>query len=417
VQDAGSTFAWGTASFGVVSGTGGTLAAGVYNYFLVLFSKVGAPSGRSQELNFTCATSTCSFTVQSPSLYISGGVPAGTNAYRSYLTAPGGASGTETLQSLSGCTAAVGNAVASCSTGSTDVISSYSAGAAPPANTSFVGPFARVQLTGAGGGSSQVQSDWTEATGSAADFILHKPSIPAAPPYSESDTTGLVADLAAKAATPPGTCTNTTTQKLVANGSGGFTCATDQTGASSTILDTITMDSSNLDIVLLRSAAATIALRNGTTAQNMEIFGTYTDASNYEKFAFQTNPTSGRVYAGYFKAGTGTARDIWWRNDTGNQLWTSGTSYAWMNGSFVHRLDLDVANGDLLLTGASAGHGNMTASFFTQSSGPVWKSGTGSPEGVLTAPIGSMWSRTDGGAGTSFYVKESGSGNTGWVAK
>ena len=44
-------------------------------------------------------------------------------------------------------------------------------------------------------------------------------------------------------------------------------------------------------------------------------------------------------------------------------------------------------------------------------------SGTGSPEGVVTAPVGSRYRRTDGGAGTSFYVKESGTGNTGWVGK
>jgi len=43
--------------------------------------------------------------------------------------------------------------------------------------------------------------------------------------------------------------------------------------------------------------------------------------------------------------------------------------------------------------------------------------GSGSPEGVVTAPIGCIYSRTDGGAGTSLYVKESGTGNTGWVAK
>lgn len=43
--------------------------------------------------------------------------------------------------------------------------------------------------------------------------------------------------------------------------------------------------------------------------------------------------------------------------------------------------------------------------------------GTGSPEGVVTGSVGSTYRRTDGGAGTSFYVKESGTGNTGWVAK
>ena len=43
--------------------------------------------------------------------------------------------------------------------------------------------------------------------------------------------------------------------------------------------------------------------------------------------------------------------------------------------------------------------------------------GAGSPEGVVASGIGSTYRRTDGGVGTSFYVKESGTGNTGWVAK
>jgi hypothetical protein len=47
----------------------------------------------------------------------------------------------------------------------------------------------------------------------------------------------------------------------------------------------------------------------------------------------------------------------------------------------------------------------------------IWTSGTSSPEGVLTAPVGSFYTRTDGGAGTTLYIKESGTGNTGWVAK
>jgi len=44
-------------------------------------------------------------------------------------------------------------------------------------------------------------------------------------------------------------------------------------------------------------------------------------------------------------------------------------------------------------------------------------SGTGSPEGFVTAPVGKLYTRTDGGAGTTLYVKESGTGNIGWVAK
>lgn len=45
-----------------------------------------------------------------------------------------------------------------------------------------------------------------------------------------------------------------------------------------------------------------------------------------------------------------------------------------------------------------------------------WYAGNGSPETVVTANVGSLYSRLDGGAGTTLYVKESGTGNTGWAA-
>jgi hypothetical protein len=85
-------------------------------------------------------------------------------------------------------------------------------------------------------------------------------------------------------------------------------------------------------------------------------------------------------------------------------------------------------NGALTSTGnIQANSGNVTAAFSVISnngglypnttSGPSIRSGTGAPEGVVTAAQGSLWMRTDGGAGTTLYVKESGAGNTGWVAK
>jgi hypothetical protein len=51
------------------------------------------------------------------------------------------------------------------------------------------------------------------------------------------------------------------------------------------------------------------------------------------------------------------------------------------------------------------------------------QSGEGSPEGVVTAPQGSLYRRTDGSTNTSLYVKTSGGvdpaalTDTGWVAK
>lgn len=42
--------------------------------------------------------------------------------------------------------------------------------------------------------------------------------------------------------------------------------------------------------------------------------------------------------------------------------------------------------------------------------------GTGTPEGAVTAPIGSIFHRIDGSTNTTLYRKESGVGNTGWIA-
>lgn len=52
-----------------------------------------------------------------------------------------------------------------------------------------------------------------------------------------------------------------------------------------------------------------------------------------------------------------------------------------------------------------------------QNSAAVILSGDDTPEGAKTAAVGSIYMRTNGGAGTSIYIKESGAGNVGWVAK
>lgn len=45
------------------------------------------------------------------------------------------------------------------------------------------------------------------------------------------------------------------------------------------------------------------------------------------------------------------------------------------------------------------------------------QTGAGSPEGVVTADVGTLYLRTDGGPGTTLYSKESGSGSSGWEPK
>lgn len=48
---------------------------------------------------------------------------------------------------------------------------------------------------------------------------------------------------------------------------------------------------------------------------------------------------------------------------------------------------------------------------------PQQLQGAGSPEGLVNAVPGSTYARTDGGTGTSFYIKETGIATAGWVAK
>jgi hypothetical protein len=67
----------------------------------------------------------------------------------------------------------------------------------------------------------------------------------------------------------------------------------------------------------------------------------------------------------------------------------------------------DSANGEMQINFGTVYHSNNTGKLYV---------GTGSPEGVLSAPIGALYQRTDGGASTTLYAKESGTGNTGWKA-
>ncbi len=72
----------------------------------------------------------------------------------------------------------------------------------------------------------------------------------------------------------------------------------------------------------------------------------------------------------------------------------------WQSGRFVH------VPRSAILTGV-----------VIRPEGLNWTAGSGSPEGVVTAPPGSLYSDTDGGAGATFWVKESGTGSTGWTPK
>jgi hypothetical protein len=69
----------------------------------------------------------------------------------------------------------------------------------------------------------------------------------------------------------------------------------------------------------------------------------------------------------------------------------------------------------LMVTGDGVIRLASDAPTYVATTPPSIRSGTGDPEGVVTARIGSLYIRTEGGVGATFYTKESGTGNTGWA--
>ena len=62
------------------------------------------------------------------------------------------------------------------------------------------------------------------------------------------------------------------------------------------------------DLLLVRDAANTLALRNGTNAQRFRVYNTWTDASNGEWYSVDWQATANTALVGPTKNGTGTQR-------------------------------------------------------------------------------------------------------------
>lgn len=99
-------------------------------------------------------------------------------------------------------------------------------------------------------------------------------------------------------------------------------------------------------------------------------------------------------------------------SSTGNFGTTLGTTYQTFDGTGISTVvsgtsQLKVTSTEVQING-----------FARIAGGGTIRSGSGAPEAVVSAPVGSIYLRTGGGASTTLYVKESGgTGNTGWVAK
>jgi hypothetical protein len=163
------------------------------------------------------------------------------------------------------------------------------------------------------------------------------------------------------------------------------------TGASAVgiVLDTVnTLSTAGAKVVSFRTGGAEVA---------------YVDRSGGITSGEFTGPLRGSGTGvlglnGYIADGAGAVAMYF---NSGNTFSTAGTKVVSVRNNGTEKLGV-YFNGGLLFGGTG---------------GPQLQYGAGSPEASVTAPVGSLYMRTDGGANTSHYVKESGSGNTGWVAK
>lgn len=108
----------------------------------------------------------------------------------------------------------------------------------------------------------------------------------------------------------------------------------------------------------------------------------------------------------------------------GVQAFDSGAStqtYTTVNGNYVDNANLFVVSGSRTFGVGCKRIGNTGTGYYFDIYDMLADvrdiRNTGSPEGVYAAGVGSLYHRTNGGANTTLYVKESGTGNTGWVVK
>lgn len=154
----------------------------------------------------------------------------------------------------------------------------------------------------------------------------------------------------------------------------------DSITASHLQVETLDAISANLGDVTAGTVQGVVYRSDAPGNARVEIHGTGDD-SDAISFKDASNDTLARI--------TGAAGGLTLTADV----------FSFMNGSVV----LDAALPTLIF-----------GSFVT---GPRIITGSGSPGGVVSAPPGSIYLRTDDTSDGNLYVKQNGSGNTGWVEK
>lgn len=130
--------------------------------------------------------------------------------------------------------------------------------------------------------------------------------------------------------------------------------------------------------VFLAEAASTLAMRNSTNAQVLRIYGTYTDASNYDRLSIADSTSSTTIIGQH--AGTGLARSLQFGVSNGAQwqISTSGHFGAVTDntndiGASAANRPRNIYTGGSIFVGATGGIFGGTTGAITNTSDGVWQ--------------------------------------------
>ena len=169
--------------------------------------------------------------------------------------------------------------------------------------------------------------------------------------------------------------------------------------------------SNDLQLNGIQSNTTTVKPTNSTSASSISLNLT-TGAEAWQPI-INVVDINGDINQGIYSYGKGNALKI--KTSTGA---STGSVYLDLAGGDTNAFFAPLADNAHKLGSASFRWSDGYVTTVRTGDGTtIVTSGTGTPEGVVTAAIGSMYSDTSGGAGTTLYIKESGTGNTGWVAK
>lgn len=251
---------------------------------------------------------------------------------------------------------------------------------------------------------------------------------------------------------------------LAGNGAGGFTNVTSSSvsGANVTLGGTlavgdVTGGTYNKVTITAPATGSTLTIADGKTAtfsNSITIAGTDSSTLNVGgggalgTAAFKNTGTSGNTVPLLDAANTfSAAQTVTSLTATGGAIYGSGShQIGWLGRSLwfspsdgVMRLDSSGATTPRIALGGTSSsfpalkrssdaletrladdsaYTTHRALTFSVNNACVIRSGSGTPEGSVTGNVCDLYLRTDGGASTTLYVKESGaSTNTGWAAK